>query len=63
MFRDRDSRFSRLYRGARIGMANDDETALFDDLTGCSAARPPAEGDNAAGVAMLQVIKGDSTLR
>jgi hypothetical protein len=44
-------------------MANDEEKALFDDLAGGTAARPPAEGEDAAGVAMLQVIKGDSTLR
>ena len=43
----------------------DEEGALFDDLTGASreAPREPPTAEEAATVAMLQVIEGDSTLR
>jgi hypothetical protein len=45
-------------------MANEEEErALFEDLAGGMPARPPPDADAAKGVAMLQVIKGDSTLR
>ena len=36
---------------------------MFEDLAGGMPARPPPDADAAKGVAMLQVIKGDSTLR
>lgn len=42
-------------------MANDE--ALFDDLAGGTPARQPADEGSSAHLAMLQVIKGDSTLR
>lgn len=45
-------------------MANDEEEkALFDDLAGGTPARQPADEGSSARLAMLQVIKGDSTLR
>jgi len=45
-------------------MANDEEKALFDDLTGSNtASRPPQSSEGAVDVAMLQVVKNDSTLR
>jgi hypothetical protein len=41
----------------------DKDEALFDDLTGSNAVQPPSLAVGEASVSMLQVIKGDSTLR